>query len=402
MGSGPETPQQSATAVAERDVVIDLRDGAGGAGMDPAEIAKAQVAALTAAAREVRVGVEGWPVEMLAEGVVDMAAARSELDRALLTAVGLVDLHRLPRKDATKSTTGWLKAWTGVSGAVAAAQVRSARHLQAFAVTAAALAAGTITPAQVDVLARAAGQGREVLYREHEEMLIGLAKDAPLLAGLERAVQRWTVMMDAQRMADDPAVRVSSRRLGLALRAFGMLDVHGMIDEHGSPIVVDALEDLAGPDPADRPGGPRTREQRLADALVELARRHLSNRNRGLGQPYTAVDLVLTAELVAQWLREHAGELPTEIVELLNGTISPAEVTENHRPAATLGAGPAICTSHHPAAAARLMPVVTGRWVVRCRWRGSCRWVGWRRRSSGRGQCIRGWPSSCRVIRGGG
>ncbi len=157
-------------------------------------------------------------------------------------------------------------------------QVRLAAALAGpgLAVTAAALAAGRISPGQAEALARAA--------RSHPEM-VASAQDELVeqAAGLDdRAFGQ--VLADRRHAADaEPEERqacdqYAARRLVVSSRDDGMTLIDGLLDPVGGALVRSALDALAGPDPATMPDEQRrTPEQRNADALVQLARSALAH-----------------------------------------------------------------------------------------------------------------------------
>ncbi len=189
-----------------------------------------------------------------------------------------------------------------LSGGQALRQARLATALAGpgLEATAAALAAGRISPSQAEALARAARSHPDLLARAQDE-LVQLAARTDDRAFLEVLADR--------RHSDDPVPeeehacrQYAARRLSLSARDDGMTHLDGLLDPVGGALVRSALDALAGPDPATMPDEERrTPEQRNADALVQLARSALAHKDdlptvAGL-QPRTTV--FLTPETLA-------------------------------------------------------------------------------------------------------
>jgi len=167
--------------------------------------------------------------------------------------------------------------------------------------TAAALAAGKISPTQADALARAA--------RTHPQ-LIAQAQDE-LIAQASRTDDRaFRETLADRRHAADPGPeeqracwQYEIRSVTLAERADGMGQGQMLLDPAGLAYLQTALDALAGPDPATMPDEQRrTPAQRNADALVQLARMALARKDElpkvaGL-QPKATV--FLTPETLAE------------------------------------------------------------------------------------------------------
>ncbi|MGH8899559.1 MAG: DUF222 domain-containing protein [Egibacteraceae bacterium] len=164
-----------------------------------------------------------------------------------------------------------------LSGGQAASQTRLATALAdpGLQVTAAALAAGRISPGQADALAQAA--------RTHPQ-LVAVAQDELVAQASECDDRAFREALADRRHAADPGPeedracrQYAARRFALFPLPDGMRQTDGLLDPSGAALLATALDALAGPDPATVPDEcRRTREQRMADALVELARRALA------------------------------------------------------------------------------------------------------------------------------
>jgi Domain of unknown function (DUF222) len=164
-----------------------------------------------------------------------------------------------------------------LSGGQAASQTRLATALAdpRLEATAAALAAGRISPAQADALAQAARTHPQLVAAGQEELVAQAARCD------DRAFRE---MLADRRHAADPGPeetracrQYAARRVSLSPLADGMGRLDGLLDPVGMALLRTAVDALAGPDPATVPDEQRrTPEQRNADALVELARKALA------------------------------------------------------------------------------------------------------------------------------
>ena len=211
---------------------------------------------------------------------------------------------RAPDSAAGKAEAQRLLQTAGrLSGGQAAHQTRLATALAdtRLEATAAALAAGKISPGQADALARAARTHPQLLAQAQDE-LVEQASQCDDRAFREALADR--------RHAADPGPeeqracwQYEIRSVTLAERADGMGQGQMLLDPAGLAYLQTALDALAGPDPATMPDEQRrTPEQRNADALVQLARMALARKDElprvaGL-QPKATV--FLTPETLAE------------------------------------------------------------------------------------------------------
>jgi hypothetical protein len=149
--------------------------------------------------------------------------------------------------------------------------------------TAKALSAGDLTTSHVDALARAAANGRDELYAEHEDQLLdAAAKVGP--RDFEQVAARWRVLADDLLARHDANAQFDSRRIYLSKTFNGMGVFGGQLDPEATEIVEQALREFdTGPDPVGGDVRPRTASQRFADALVDLCRAGLSKNGKRPG-----------------------------------------------------------------------------------------------------------------------
>jgi hypothetical protein len=171
------------------------------------------------------------------------------------------------------STAAWLRTRLHLSAATAASCVRTARALYRGPLTATgqALAAGTISSAHAQVLAAGTQDLPAQVAAEAEPVLLDAARrlDPPQL---RRAVAHLGLVADPDGADDQAERRYARRGVWLASTWEGMVALQGLLDPEAGQTLLAALEPLARPANAHdtRSGG-----QRRADALAELARRHL-------------------------------------------------------------------------------------------------------------------------------
>jgi hypothetical protein len=195
--------------------------------------------------------------------------ARERLDAELLRAVGEWDATTAYAEDGAYAPVAWLTCRASITKADAVRLVRGARLAHGHPRTAKHLASGDVTTAHVDMLAQAVRR-REDLYPDHEDTLLDAARTLRPEA-FRRVAQRWRSLAD-DALADEEAHETFRRRfLHCSTTIAGTVRGDFELDAEGGAVVLAALEARDRPDPADTPGGPRSRAQRWADALVEIA-----------------------------------------------------------------------------------------------------------------------------------
>ena len=198
----------------------------------------------------------------------DWLATRCRLSRA--TAREVVAASRLCRRfpEAHDALHGTLTLPAVVPGEID--PFARLRHLPAVRLTVTQLAiwAGVVTPA------------REQLFADQAHRVLAVC--APLS---ERdtltAAQRWASIADDTLGAGQPPAPPPRPRFGLTPTDDGRYLPKGELDAETAAVLTAAFEHLDSPDPVDRPGGPRSRDERFAEHLGTLARRYLA----GVDQP---------------------------------------------------------------------------------------------------------------------
>ena len=223
----------------------------------------------------------GDPLEPATLEQVDAAMAALARAQRVVAAVGA----RLARcahesgsaSDAGRSSTAaYLRARLGLSARQAKAQEQLALDLAALERTSRLLAAGEIGAEQAAAVGRAARSGELGTPEQTESGLLDAAcADSP-----ERLAAR--IRQRQQEQAPDSAAEREQRardrrRLSLVKDDDGGWQLHGYLDPESGEVLATALNAFSRPDPPKTAPEQRRRpEQRLLDALTDLAAAALS------------------------------------------------------------------------------------------------------------------------------
>jgi hypothetical protein len=255
----------------------------------------------------------GWSTAAHGDRVVGLAGVVERARAGLVLALGPFLAEGGHRLDGSRGAVSWVAARCGVSREEAVGLVRAARLAWRHELVAESLAAGQVRVVRVVRLARAVrGPGRWVLFGRDEHVLVEAARSIGADVDFEGVVRAWEAQVDDELDRAAPAVRHARRGLTLS-DTTGGAHLHGFLPADAAAVVRTALDDLAPPDPVDgsAPAGRRSRAQRRADALVELATRHLAGRNHAAGAPVATVDVVVRAERLAAHLAGGRPDPPT-------------------------------------------------------------------------------------------
>jgi hypothetical protein len=237
----------------------------------------ARRAALTAAIDELTAQpLDSLTESALAEELRELQQQRDRLDGQWLRTLAAVDARGAAGAEQgtpAASTAAWLRARLRMSAGAATSLVRTARALFGGPLTATgqALADGEVSLAHAQVLVHGTHDLPDHVAAEAEPVLLEAARrlDPPRL---RQAVAHLRLVADPEG-ADAQAERRHQRRgLWWSATFDGMVALQGLLDPEAGQTLQAALEPLARPANAHdtRSGG-----QRRADALAELARRHL-------------------------------------------------------------------------------------------------------------------------------
>jgi Domain of unknown function (DUF222)/HNH endonuclease len=220
--------------------------------------------------------VEGLSDGARAQRILPLQGLADRLDGQWLAELAEVDARGAGGAEdgvPAGSTAGWLRNRLRLSAGAAHSLVRTARALfrGPLTNTAQALVDGEVSLAHAQVLAHGTHELPAHVAAEAEPVLLDAARrlDPPRL---RQAITHLRLVADPDG-ADAQAERQHQRRgLWLAATWEGMVALQGLLDPEAGQTLAAALEPLARPATAqdDRSGS-----QRRADALAELARRHL-------------------------------------------------------------------------------------------------------------------------------
>jgi Domain of unknown function (DUF222) len=185
--------------------------------------------------------------------------------------------------------------------------------------TAAALAAGAITPAAAAVIAESDARLRRFATAgqraEAEALLVEFAETIPV-RGLQHAAIHLRNRLDpdqGERLAEEEEAQVARREFRLTPNPDGSSRPGGYLDKEATAFLRTALDPLAKPRPAaDGTPDPRSPAQRSGDALVELV--ELALRSGDLptqaGQPVQLVVTIGLKDLETRLARALDGDGP--------------------------------------------------------------------------------------------
>ncbi len=226
--------------------------------------------------------VDTAPVDWLGDGelVPELQRLQRIITRAQArTAEIIATAHRrgVPQAQGFASPTAWLIAVTGDPPAVCRSRVRVAFSLRGMPHTAAAFAQGELSEPRVRLLVDACASSPEVFTRD-EPLLVSQARSLSARA-FPKALSHWRRLADPDGAQADAGRAFFRRRLWVSATWAGMVRLDGDLDPESGAVVMQAVGSLAEPW-ALEPGDTRSPQQRRADALVEICRRHLDSPDR--------------------------------------------------------------------------------------------------------------------------
>jgi hypothetical protein len=212
----------------------------------------------------------------LAEQVLELRRLLDRLEGQWLHQLAAVDGRGAAGAEADQqvgSTAAWLRNRLRMGASTASSAVRTARALfrGPLAATAQALTDGAISVAHAQVVAAGTHPLPEQVMVEAEPVLVEAARRLDP-GRLRRLLGHLLQLADPDGADRDRERRHARRGLWLAPTFEGMVAVDGLLEPEAGQTLLAALEPLARPaDATDTRSG----SQRHADALTELARRHL-------------------------------------------------------------------------------------------------------------------------------
>jgi hypothetical protein len=202
---------------------------------------------------------------------------QSRVEARAAAVVARAQRRGVPQAQGFASPTAWLIALTGEPPAVCRSRVRVALALQHMDHTRRAFTAGDLSACRVRLLVDARAGGPD-LFRRDEPLLVEQARSLPARA-YPLALAHWRRLADPDGARFDAEAAFVARRLHISPTWGGGVRLDGDLDPESGQIVLTAIRSLAEPaavDPDDR----RSPQQRRADALAEICRRHLDSTHR--------------------------------------------------------------------------------------------------------------------------
>ena len=204
----------------------------------------------------------------------DLIALREQIDQAEAEFS-----RRLRRFDAIEGWVGegasslvaWLRSACRLSAGAAAERVQVARQLAALPEVEVSLRNGEIGYQHAAVIAHSAAENGTCVIREHQRTLLEASQRLDP-GGLRLVTRDLRHRIEPEAALDDENHRHSTRFLALSELRDGRFLLDGRLDAEGGVILRTTLNALVGHASAD---DGLTPPQRRADALVELATRHL-------------------------------------------------------------------------------------------------------------------------------
>ncbi|HEX2027817.1 MAG TPA: DUF222 domain-containing protein [Nitriliruptorales bacterium] len=223
--------------------------------------------------------------------------ARDRLDAVHTRLLAVFAQRQAQRGEGMGATTSWLREELRLSPPQAERDVETARQVAQLPAVQDAFAAGEIGAEHAQVLARELAD--PATPHDAEQELVDLARvaDPEVVA---RAARTLRIQADPAAADDVDRRAFEGRWLQVRPDPDGTVTVKGRLDQLGGETLLVAMDALCRPEAGEVPVQQRrTREQRLADALVDLAGRCLQ---RGLtpatGGTRPQVTLVLPAQAV--------------------------------------------------------------------------------------------------------
>ena len=214
--------------------------------------------------------VVALPDAKVRSDLLELMAARNQLDSAIASWLGSFDARGLYDDDACKTAAVWVRAYGRGSGAAASALVRRARVLRDLPAVAEAAGRGEVSAEHIDRIRDLVQDVGIEAVRPADQILADAASTVDMTE-LKTVCGRIRDYVDP----DGPEPKEAFERRELTLsNGRGMVMVRGQLDPEGGAAVYEAIDALM------RPPGPddlRTPGQRRADALVDLARGTLAH-----------------------------------------------------------------------------------------------------------------------------
>lgn len=210
----------------------------------------------------------------LHELVVAVQRERARLGAVAAKLLGRWDRRGVWAADGSRSAAARLARETSCATSSAKVELRRARQLASMPATAAAVTDGRLSLDHVDLLGRANRPWRNAVFADHEQALVDECAKLRF-AEAARVVAYWCQRADAEAAEEEGRLRHDAAGLHASTTLDGDVELTGRLDPVGGAILMTELDrlerELYLAD--EREGIVRSRSQRQAAALVEMAKR---------------------------------------------------------------------------------------------------------------------------------
>ena len=211
-----------------------------------------------------------WTGDALSQDLVGMLKARERLDAEIIRTTAQWRRKRAWEADGALSPVAWLTYRAPIGRSEARKLVKTAQIVDDAPLLGEALADGDTTTAHVRALAGVMSDRRRPLLPDHEQVL---AEHAESLSVREFTVlaRRWAAIADDYLAGDSHDEQQPRNRLFAAVTIDGWVAGTFDLEPVAGAELLNVLDHLAPPDPADAPDGIRSLSQRRGDAVADLA-----------------------------------------------------------------------------------------------------------------------------------
>jgi hypothetical protein len=220
----------------------------------------------------------GWPGVALSERLLELSSLSERLEAEWLRCAGQWDAVKAWAEDGAVSASSWLASRTDVTRPNAMRKVRTARFAFAHTNTGDALASGELSAANAETLAVLATRRQKTFVGDEDVILEHAPKLSPDAFAI--LMRKWREYADDEEATHEESKPFEDRFFRLTDTLDGA-KIDGFLDPEAAALVRAALDAIDRPDPTGGPVAARSRGQRYADALVDLAKASLAGATRG-------------------------------------------------------------------------------------------------------------------------
>lgn len=226
--------------------------------------------------------------------VVELATAHEASRIALIDTLRDFEANDRYADDGYRSVYSWLRDHTDLTRGDVARLIDTARFLSRHDHAERALRSATLALAKASALARVDTEARRDLMVRDLPALISAVAPLDVDAAC-RVIAQWARLADNE-VGSEPDDAKARQHLHASRTLSGMVVIDGLLDAETGSLVLAALDALDHPDSLDDGIPVRSRSQRNAENLGEMARRSLAS--DGHLDPDRTVNVVIDADLI--------------------------------------------------------------------------------------------------------